>query len=460
MPRMSLPVPTTPAAARCRRGCLAVSLAGIALALSAGAATASHSPPPTSPPKLVLHAQSAPTGDACAPGVLANCALVNPTVGLSTPGIGPHYYVYLLALRGTGESIAGLEAALDYQGAPWGAATDGHGIDIFEWTSCATAEFRADGWPAAGSSNIIVWDRFSRCQTGTMAVAGYFYVAAYSPDVLSLTPHVYSRKASVANCESSVTHLSTSDLGQVRFGGGAGCNPCVAACPDRPIPTPPTPPAPGPVDSTSGDARLFVHVAPRSPQANCASARLTDPMKAVTEADLTPTGGPFYNVFLLVDRGSLSGLAGVECRISYQGGAATGRLDNSGIDIFAWSLCADSEVRQGSWPSPLGSNRIFWNAVNNCRVEPVSVAGYFYMAAYSADELRIEGFKGASHAEFVDCVGQAIGVPPANLGRASFSAGAASPGCNPFLRNCVSSTPVVAATWSRVKSFLGASPSR
>ena len=35
-------------------------------------------------------------------------------------------------------------------------------------------------WPDPQSGNLITWDSTRRCQTGSVAIAGYFYVGAYS----------------------------------------------------------------------------------------------------------------------------------------------------------------------------------------------------------------------------------------------------------------------------------------
>jgi hypothetical protein len=98
-------------------------------------------------------------------------------------------------------------------------------------------------WPRPGGGNMITWDTTTRCQSSQMAVAGYFYLAAYSADRLSVIPRPVDGRATVANCQAYETVLSDSELGYVSFSstaGTAGCNPCTADCRGRTIPVIPT----------------------------------------------------------------------------------------------------------------------------------------------------------------------------------------------------------------------------
>ena len=90
----------------------------------------------------------------------------------------------------------------------------------------------------------MTWEPVGNCQTGA-AVAGFFYLAAYSPDVLKVIPRPADEIAQVATCDPIVEHtLTPNDLGYVAFSPGAvvpGCNPCVRNCDEAaPVPVRPT----------------------------------------------------------------------------------------------------------------------------------------------------------------------------------------------------------------------------
>lgn len=127
------------------------------------------------------------------------------------------------------------------------ASVTGTGVDVFSWQLCGDTEATVTGangpWPAAGSGNVILWNQSTHCQRfvpaggGTaVALAGYLYCAAYSPDLLEVTPSPYSGLALVADCaavidtvEGGFVHRDPSHLGAVRFSAGgqaAGYNPC------------------------------------------------------------------------------------------------------------------------------------------------------------------------------------------------------------------------------------------
>jgi hypothetical protein len=97
--------------------------------------------------------------------------------------------------------VGGLQCGITYDPAAHA------GVDVFNWTLCASLEFPSSGpngaWPAAGSGNLITWDGAFRCQrtqpdgSGVVAAAGYFYCAAYSTDRLELIPRPVDGQAKV-----------------------------------------------------------------------------------------------------------------------------------------------------------------------------------------------------------------------------------------------------------------------
>lgn len=189
--------------------------------------------------RLALHLLPVSPGNAC------GSAAARPGCGgLLTAGqTEPHeYFAYVLVMKGNAtEGIGGLQFGIDYDNAPT------RGVDIYYWNSCTTLQFPMPNWPASGSGNLLTWDPNVQCQrtepdgpgTGVVAVAGYFYLGAYSPDVLRLTPRPADGKAKVIDCttatesllEGGAVHHDPSHLGYASFsvdGSVPGYNPCAA----------------------------------------------------------------------------------------------------------------------------------------------------------------------------------------------------------------------------------------
>jgi hypothetical protein len=147
------------------------------------------------------------------------------------------YDVYLIVVRGNQFSgIAGLSCGIEYQDVP------GAGVDVCGWTLCADLEFTNAGshgeWPRAGGGTRITWVRDTNCQRtvlgtdGVHAVAGAFYVYAYSADALTVTPNNNldsGPELAVADCSAATDQLSVWSGGKAAFSAGAGVpgiNPC------------------------------------------------------------------------------------------------------------------------------------------------------------------------------------------------------------------------------------------
>jgi hypothetical protein len=209
-----------------------------AVLLGAGTALAV---PHDNQPKILLHVKGLTTKNACTAGVVADCQ-ADPIVQADLGGSSTFYFVYLLAARGNVENIAGLQCGISYQTDQPSQDVDGVGVDVFGWTLCATLEFTQPGanlWPKPGGGNLMTWDALIRCQTGEVAVAGYFYVGAYSADRMSVKKRPADMAAKVADCSSAeAPPLGDEDLGFVHFSAGAatlGCNPCVMNCMPVPV---------------------------------------------------------------------------------------------------------------------------------------------------------------------------------------------------------------------------------
>jgi hypothetical protein len=115
-------------------------------------------------------------------------------------------------------------------------------VDVYAWTICADLQFSSadPAWPAPGSGTLLTWTQ-AHCRTPPTAVAGYFYVGAYGPDVMRLTARPASGAAKVATCNSAETVLDPANaLGTVVFSAGAGVegyNPCDRGTPAPVFPT-------------------------------------------------------------------------------------------------------------------------------------------------------------------------------------------------------------------------------
>ena len=108
---------------------------------------------------------------------------------------------------------------------------------MLDWHSCARMEFRGDGWPGPGSGNTITWGTGSLCPEVEIAVAGFFYVSAYGPAVMSVAPWPVTGVVKIADCGAAEDRvLSRSRVGWIALGGASvgtdsdGCNPVLEPC--------------------------------------------------------------------------------------------------------------------------------------------------------------------------------------------------------------------------------------
>ncbi len=145
--------------------------------------------------------------------------------------LGGGYDVYLVVAHGDSTAgVAAVECRVEYNG------TDQQGVDVFGWTLCADLQSSDAAWPDAGTSNRITWSSISACQRtviggeGVHAVAGAFYVFAYSPDVLSVVPP--STGFAVKDCRGT-SSLIEQGVPKIAFSSSAtvdGHNPCLDRC--------------------------------------------------------------------------------------------------------------------------------------------------------------------------------------------------------------------------------------
>lgn len=213
-----------------------------AIVLGAGSALAA---PFDNQPKILLHIKGMTTKNICTAGSVNDCQSEPVVAADLTPAEGPFYFVYLLAAKGASENLAGMQCGITYQTGQASQDADGMGVDVFGWTLCATLEFQqppgptANAWPKPNCGNLITWDAILRCQVGEVAVAGYFYLGAYSADRMSVTKRPADMAAKVARCDSGEEPpLGDEDLGFISFSAGGtteGCNPCIGPCSGVPV---------------------------------------------------------------------------------------------------------------------------------------------------------------------------------------------------------------------------------
>jgi hypothetical protein len=222
---------------------LAAALLAALLPAAAPPAHASADQPPGHP-KVLLHVGSTGLKNACQRG------RIDPKLAVTEGKLYPpeSYFVYMLVADANWErGIAGLQMGILYD------AKKKSGVDVQSWKLCAALEFPDDEWPASGTGNLITWHRFDDCQRGPAAVAGYFYVSAYSPDQIRLMVRPVDGAAKVVDCDAAEINLEQEKedeapvLGYVTFGGGKGYNPARAEDRERIVGTKkPGKPADGP----------------------------------------------------------------------------------------------------------------------------------------------------------------------------------------------------------------------
>jgi hypothetical protein len=191
-------------------------------------------PTPTSEPgrnnnaKILVHLVGPTTKNACTrAAALPACGQI-----VNEGSVGPYYYAHVLVAGGYTNGallsgVAGVDFGIIYNN------TLQTGVDIYSWHLCADNEIPTSNWPESGGSNRVTWDPSTRCQrfepggtgTGVVATPGYFYMGAYSPDVLMIVKPA-DAEAKVHDCQGYPSTIQPFNLGNAAFGGGPGWNPC------------------------------------------------------------------------------------------------------------------------------------------------------------------------------------------------------------------------------------------
>jgi hypothetical protein len=392
------------------------------------------------------------------------------------------YDAYLIVANAAqnGSGIGGLSCGVYYDGEL------GSGVDVYGWTLCADVEATQEAilgddrseWPYPGSGIRITWNTPIHCQKGLItghetegihAIAGAFYLYAYGADLLYLTPNMRGPAApelAVVGCDGTVDNLPYDRDGAVRFssaGNELGYNPCTGAGsspPDLPPDPPPLPPPPDPPPPL--DPAVILHIGPAVGARLACESAPTLPSGVVTSAAASPDGNAFYYVYVLgaplLEYGGF-GISGMQFGIEY----TSSPLPNVGLKVLSWSTCGDlTEFRGDDWPASGTGNTLVWGTAN-CQVIPITVAGYFYVGAYSAATMSVVGWPGTGVVKIANCNGAEVAfgdaLSPSHVGWIALSGGAKGQdrdGCNPALEPCndegVSVTPT---TWGQLKRRYG-----
>lgn len=423
-------------------------LVAVVLTLAATRVYASPSPGPA----ILVHLRAVTSKNACSAAGLSDCQAAVTRGEVASSGAGPFYFAYLVGTTAPANTpIGALVCGISYQDNQIGNRNDSHGVEIYSWNLCATLEFPAPGaavWPETGGGNLIVWDANTNCQTGGLAVAGYFYMGAYDRDLLGVIPHPVFGQAKLGNCLGIEQVIARDHLGYAAFSPGAtdaGCG-CNGGCPGLPAP----PPAAGPT-------ALSLHLLRPPALPSICSAIGTPDCATSPTAGRCSAAGEHYYAYVLASIGGMRGLGGATFGISYQAGLPGAQLDGAGVDILAWGDCRSSQpyppLTTPGWPAPGSGIQIYWAAEAQCQNPgPTVPVGYLYLSAYSPDELRLTTFPLQGTATLADCYYRETALPLAKLGRARFSPSGLLPGCRPCVDNCDDPTPVVPTTWSGIKT--------
>lgn len=184
----------------------------------------------------------------------------------------------------------------------------------------------------------------------------------------------------------------------------------------------------------NANAKILLHLLAPTTKGLCTRAEATPPCSSiVTAGDLYPA--TYFAYVLVTDADSAAGVAGVQFGIDYDGVA------QSGVDIYTWTNCATLEFAEPGWPGAGTGNLVTWDTSQSCqRSEPEgsdtgvkAVVGYYYCAAYSADEFRLTTRPSDGVAKVASCVAIEDTIPAMALGSCAFSAGGGSEGDNPCL---------------------------
>jgi hypothetical protein len=155
----------------------------------------------------------------------------------------------------------------------------------------------------------------------------------------------------------------------------------------------------------NSEAKLMLHalsITTKNPCTRVANLPATCTGYQVGNLPLYP---PTLFVYALVVNGSRTeGMAGASFGINYDGALL------SGVDIYGWYLCADSDLPTPGWPATGTGNTISFTPARcqtggNTAVGGVATLGYFYCGAYTSDMMRVTTHPETNGASVTSCAG-------------------------------------------------------
>jgi hypothetical protein len=416
-------------------------------------------------PVIALHAKEATTKIATICGSWAPTDL--PCSDFVTAArIGVGYNVYLVAARWD-DGFMGISCGIEYD------ARVREGVDVFGWSLCADGlEFSNRDWPASLSGNRIVWIACQDTQLGTdssHALAGSFYVYAYSSDLFMVTPNMGLESGPeliLGECSGPEVDVSWNNRGAVRFsaaGDSLGFNPCSGEGEPPPPPTPvpsdpPPPPPPPPPPADDQEAAVLLHILPKTGRTvSCADAP-TGHEGIVTSAPIPPEG-EVHTVYLLASPaysgGETEGLAGISLGMDVQ------VPDGSpGLEVLEWVPCDVTMLANDHWPQP-GAG--MWAVWETCQTGELALIGYFTIEVHGSAAMYLTGYPTGKWAspvvQTISCEANEGDFAPLPSGRAGWVSlggavlGADADGCNPLVEPCRDlPTAIRASSWGKLKA--------
>jgi hypothetical protein len=198
----------------------------------------------------------------------------------------------------------------------------------------------------------------------------------------------------------------------------------------------------------AAEPKLLFH-ARRASMAQPCQPGITRCQDAVVLGQLyAPSGAGNYYVYLVAaDIDPARGLRSIHFGINYD------QVTVSGVDLFSWNPCADTQEPSAGWyQESFCSNRLNWTG-EACPTDSLAVGGYFYMTCYTASFLTVAPI-GDAPVTFRDCQSEEIALSQSNLGHVAFGA---TGGCNPCFGPC-DKVATVPSSWSGIKNLTGRRP--
>lgn len=214
---------------------------------------------------------------------------------------------------------------------------------------------------------------------------------------------------------------------------------------------------PSEVQASGGPgAKLALHVADHAVKGRCSTATPngtnTPCTSFVTRGNLHTTYDVYVVLAQVPSRGATSAFFGIQ----YD------KDSGSGVDIFDWEGCSDTEAPGNGWPNSGGGIVVTWDTCQQEIVgedEILATIGSFYTYAYSEDSIKFttRTYAPVPDIGWSDCNGSTCEFEYVGAATAIVSFGEAT-GCNPCLDSCQVDiypsdcmVPTEPVTWGGIK---------